>query len=69
MDANNNTDGNTDNIYQEATLNQLLTPEDFEQEFGRPRSQLEQQEYDMFSAAVMLADPDVTITCWKEDDS
>lgn len=56
------------NIYQDATLNQLLTPEDFRQEFGRPRSEPEQHEYDMFSAAAMLADPNTTIQSQKEFD-
>lgn len=54
-----------DDIYQDATLNQMLTPEDFQREFGRPRTEKEQQEYDMFTDAAKLAEPSTRMV-WED---
>jgi hypothetical protein len=54
-----------DGIYQEASLNRMLTPEDFQAEFGRPRTEEEQAEYETFSHAARLADPETHVE-WRD---
>lgn len=54
-----------DDIYQDATMNQMLTPEDFQREFGRPRTEKEQQEYEMFNDAAKLAEPSTRMV-WED---
>lgn len=55
-----------ESIWEEAGASLYLTDEDFESEFGRPRTEDEKTRHQMFTEAAILADPGSTLEFREE---
>jgi hypothetical protein len=56
-----------ESIWEEATLNQMLSDPDFEAEFGRERTEEEQIEHEMFKAATILSEPSTQMSVGRDE--
>jgi hypothetical protein len=57
--------GNDDDIWAEASADLYLTDPDFEEAFGRARTDEERAAHEIFAAAALLAEPGSSLT-WSD---
>lgn len=55
-------------IWDDAPMELFLSDEDFEAEFGRPRTPAQREGHEIFTDAALLAEPGTRIALGTEDD-